>query len=126
MRSDVELADVIDQIERYGPLATLMTVSPDGTPHVGTVVVSAEPPHLAMAVGPHTRDNVLANPSVCLTWLREGHDYQLILDGLATVAGDPDDDGLHPMAVTVERGILHRVAGRDDAGPSCLSLRAAS
>jgi len=125
----VELADVLAQIERYGPLASLLTVTPDGRPHVGTVLVTERAGRLDLRVGSRTRDNIAGNPRVSLAWVREDVDYQLIIDGTAEVDGSPGTsgaDGLHAVAIAVERGILHRLAGRPEAGPSCRSLSVAT
>ena len=45
------------------------------------------------------------------------------MDGVAEADGEPDGDGLIPVRVEVRKGILHRLAGRTDAGPTCLPLR---
>jgi hypothetical protein len=115
-----ELADVVAQLAEYGPVATLVTVTPDGAPHVGTVVVTAGATDLEVRVGPTTKAHIRANPSVTLSWLRDGSDYQLIVDGVAVVVDDAGADGLFAAMVDVRRGILHRVAGR--TGPSCIPL----
>jgi hypothetical protein len=121
----VELADVAEHLDVYGPLATLVTVGGDATPHVGTVVVTVGAAALGVRVGARTRDNIRANPSVTLAWLQDERDYQLIVDGVAVVVDDPDGDGLYPVEIDVRRGILHRLAGRT-AGPSCRSLGTAA
>jgi hypothetical protein len=117
----VTLADVVPHIADLGDLAILVTVTADGAPHVGTVLVSVGTSGLEVRVGPRTRDHICANPSVSLTWLRDDVTYQLIVDGVAVVADDPGTDGLYPVGIDVHGGILHRVAGRSD-GPSCRSL----
>jgi pyridoxamine 5'-phosphate oxidase-like protein len=124
MGKTVELADVAAQLEVYGRLATLVTVNLDGSPHIGTVEVRVGPAGLEFAVGPSTRTNIRANPSVSLSWLRDGDDYQLIIDGVAVVVDDRGPDGLHATEVAVRSGILHRLAGRS-AGDSCRHLGAA-
>ena len=121
MSKPAELADVAALIEIYGDLATLVTVGTDGAPHVGTVVVRVGQAGLEMSVGPTTLANVRVNPSVSLSWLRDGEDYQLIVDGVAIVVDEPGPDGLHPAEVAVRNGILHRLAGRSD-GPTCRPL----
>jgi hypothetical protein len=117
----VELTDVADHVHDYGPLATIVTVGDDATPHVGTVIVAVGATALEARVGARTRDNIRANPSVSLAWLQDGRAYQLIIDGVAVVVDDPDPDGLYPVEIDVRRGILHRLAGRTE-GPSCRSL----
>lgn len=121
MGKSVELAGVVDQVNVYGPLATLVTVGTDGSPHVGTVLVGIGSGGLTIEVGPTTRANILANPSVSLAWLRDGDDYQLIVDGVAVVTDEPAAGGLFPAEVRVRKGIRHRLAGRTD-GPSCRAL----
>ena len=118
----VEFADVVTAVERFGPLATLVTVGDDGSPHVGTVLVTVVDGRLAAGVGSGTCRNVTARPAVSLAWLRPDADYQLIVDGTARVEGAAGEDGLQPITVTVEKGILHRLAGRSEAGPTCLPL----
>jgi hypothetical protein len=119
---EVEFGDVAVWVERFGPLATLVTVTDTGAPHVGTVTVAVATEHLTMRIGARTRDNVLARPALTLAWLHPERDYQLIIDGTGSVDGGPGSDGLYECAVSVERGILHRLAGRADAGPSCRAL----
>jgi hypothetical protein len=120
----VEIADVVRQLERYGPLASLLTVTADARPHVGTVLVTEHAGRLAARVGSRTREHLARNPHVSLAWLRDDQAYQLIVDGTAEVDDEPGPDGLHAAVITVERGILHRLAGRPDAGPSCRPLPA--
>lgn len=122
MGKSVELRDVATQIDRYGPLASLVSVGADSVPHIGTVLVSCDDRGIGVRVGSTTRGNVLERPAVCLAWVREGFDYQLILDGTATVEDQPGDDGLFAATIAVNSGILHRLAGRPDAGPSCKAL----
>ena len=122
MSKSVEFADVVAQIDRYGRLASLVSVGADATPHIGTVLVEPVDGHIAVRIGSTTRANMQAHPAVTLAWLRDGDDYQLILDGTASVDDEVGADGLYAARVRVDRGILHRVAGRPDAGPSCMAL----
>ena len=122
MSSPIALADVAGRLGEYGPLAMLVTVTPDGAPHVGTVLVTIGAAHLDIKVGARTRDHIRSNPTVTLAWLGADSDYQMIVDGVAVVDDDVDDDGLFPVGIDVRRGILHRLAGRR-GGPTCRSLR---
>jgi hypothetical protein len=123
----VELSDVVPEIERFGALATLITVGGSGAPHVGSVLVEVGDDRLVVRVGATTAANIDQRPEVSLSWLPSaGGDYQLILDGVARRDGEADGDGLTPIAIGVERGILHRLAGRADAGPTCLPLPSAA
>jgi hypothetical protein len=75
-------------------------------------------------VGPTTAANIGRRPAASLSWFpRAGGDYQLIVDGVAEADGEPDGDGLIPVRIDVRKGILHRLAGRTDAGPTCFPLR---
>jgi hypothetical protein len=124
MGRSVELSDVVPEIERFGALATLITVGEHGDPHVGSVLVEVGDERLVVRVGPTTVANMTQRPAVSLSWLPSGSgDYQLIVDGVAEADGAPDGDGLIPVLVEVRKGILHRLAGRTDAGPTCLPLR---
>ena len=122
MGRPVEYVDVAASVEQFGALATLVTVTATGTPHLGSVLVAAIDDHLHVRVGPRASENVRANAMVTLTWVDAVLGYQLIVDGVARTEPEPGADGLHPMVIAVERGILHRLAGRNDAGPTCLAL----
>jgi hypothetical protein len=122
MSRAVELAEVAERIEQFGPLATLVTVTGDGRPHVVSVLVTVDGSRLAVEAGARTSENVRANPAVTLTWMRDDGDYQLIVDGTGVVNEAPVEDGLFIVDIDVESGILHRVAGRDAAGPTCVPL----
>jgi pyridoxamine 5'-phosphate oxidase-like protein len=117
----IATADIAAHLEEFGALATLVTVTPDATPHVGTVLVTAGRTRLEIRVGSRTRDHIRANPSVSLTWLPDGSRYQLIVDGIAVVVDEPDADGLYLAEVDVRQGILHRTAGQTE-GPTCRPL----
>ena len=125
MGRSVELRDVVPEIERFGTLATLITVGEQGHPHVGSVLVEVGEERLVVRVGPTTAANMGRRPAVSLSWLPRGGggDYQLIVDGVAEANGERDGDGLIPVRVEVRKAILHRLAGRTDAGPTCLPLR---
>ena len=124
MGRSVELSEVVPEIERFGALATLVTVGEHDEPHVGSVLVEVSDERLVVRVGPTTAANMSHRPAVSLSWLPSaGGDYQLIVDGVAAADGAPDGDGLIPVRVEVRKGILHRLAGRTDAGPTCLPLR---
>ena len=122
MGRPVEFVDVAAGVEQFGPLATMVTVTADGTPHVGSVLVTAADDRLHVRIGPRTCENVRAHAMVTLVWVDAVLGYQLIVDGVASTDPAPEADGLHPMVIVAERGILHRLAGRDDAGPTCLPL----
>ena len=98
MGRSVELSDVVPEIERFGALATLITVGEHGEPHVGSVLVEVGDERLVVRVGPTTAANMSRRPAVSLSWLPSaGGDYQLIVDGVAEADGEPDGDGLIPV-----------------------------
>ena len=119
----MEFPDVRRRIAEYGELAVLVTVTPDGSPHVGTAVVAIDNDHVCFRVGPRTRANLEVRPRLSLTWPPSPDGaYQLILDGVVAELGEPSADGSCAVSVRIDRGILHRLADRPDAGPSCAVL----
>ena len=54
MGRSVELSDVVPEIERFGALATLISVGELGEPHVGSVLVEVGDERLVVRVGPTT------------------------------------------------------------------------
>jgi hypothetical protein len=51
MSRPVELADVVDRLGEFGALAILVSVTPDGAPHVGTVLVTAGDGRVEVRIG---------------------------------------------------------------------------
>jgi hypothetical protein len=49
------------QVAELGPLTTLVTVTPEGLPHIGSVLVTAMDDEISVRVGRRTRDNLLAH-----------------------------------------------------------------
>ncbi len=122
MSKPVELADVADRLDEFGPVAILVTVGPDGRPHVVTVVVDHDERTIRTSVGATTRRNATERPAVTLAWYpAPGGEYVLLLDGTAAPSGDSDDRGAGAIEIVVDHGILHRLAGTGD-GPSCVAI----
>ena len=122
MTSDVSFDDVKRRIVEFGDRATLITVSADCRPHVVTVIIEVDGDRLVTRVGARTCANLADRPHLTLTWPPSGGDeYQLILDGRADRVG-PEDHKVSEIAIEIERGILHRLAGLPTSGPSCLAL----
>jgi hypothetical protein len=120
---EVDFADVCGRILVFGHRATVITVTPAATPHVVTAVVEVDGDRLLMRVGPRTLANLVVQPHVTLTWAPpDGGDHQLILDGRAECVSEPDDRGVGQISVSVERGILHRLAELPLPGPTCVAL----
>ena len=123
MAREVVFTDVRRRISEFGELATLVTVSEAGTPHAVTVLVSVTGDRVVATVGPRTRLNLVARPTLSLLWLpADGGAYQLILDGIAETVGEEEGGALTKISIAVTNGILHRLAGRDATGPTCVAL----
>lgn len=115
----VELDGLVEQIGRFGPRAYLVSVDDGGAPHVVSVVVERVGDHLVVGAGRRTRANVEANPVVTLLW-PPGPDpaYSLLVDG--RVAGEVDDG--ERLALEATSAVLHRVAGVEGDGPTCVPV----
>lgn len=118
MSVPVELEQLHEEIRRYGRHAHLVSVRGDGRPHVVSVLVDAdaEAGGLLVGAGRTTSANAAANPAVTLLWAAPpGEDYSLVVDAVATVAGDRL--GLRPTGA-----VRHRVATATGDGPSCVKV----
>jgi hypothetical protein len=121
----VELSALAERVDEYGPVALLVTVTDDATPHVVSVRVGWRADQLVVGAGRRTATNVAINASVTLVWpAPDGGDYCLIVDGSATV--DDADDGALQLAISPATAVLHRVAGADADKPSCIAVLEAS
>jgi hypothetical protein len=120
MSAPVATAALADRIEELGPVAYLVTVGPEGAPHVVAVEVGWDGDRLVVGAGRHTSANASARPTVSLVWAAPpGAGYCLIVDGEARAhAGTP------PAALVVEptRAVLHRTPEGDPTSPSCITL----
>jgi hypothetical protein len=113
----VDLAALDASLAEFGPAGFLVTVNPDGRPHVVSVSVSSVDGHLTMAVGGKTRANVAGSPAVTLLWPGAG-DYGLIVDGIAR---QPEDDA-ESLEVQPTTAVLHRLSTASRELPSCVAL----
>ena len=111
------------QLERYGPVAYVLTVSNDGRPHSVSVAVGLDGDDLVLSVGRTTAANAGARPGVTLLWPPTALDpaYALIVDGTASVT-TTDDGG--DLRVTPTRAVQHRQADADPSAPSCVVVGA--
>jgi len=117
----VDIHDVARHLADFGERAELVTVGSDLRPHVVSVLVELTGDQLVTRVGASTAGNIAERPGVTLTWLPPGDgEYMLILDGAGTVVSQ--GEGPRDISIRIERGILHRLAGRPDTGPSCVTL----
>jgi hypothetical protein len=114
---------VCRRVAEFGNRASLITVGEQSTPHVVSVVVGIADGHLIAKVGPRTRSNLLARPTLSLLSTPAGNgEYHLILDGAATDLGAVGTDGICEISIDVSGGILHRLADLPGDGPSCIVL----
>ena len=123
MAHPVSFDDVKRRVVEFGVRATIITVTADSKPHVVTAVLEIDDDRLVTHVGKRTCANLAERPQLTLTWLpTDGDEYQLILDGHADRVGEPDERGVSELAIEIEGGILHRLAGLPTPGPSCIAL----
>ncbi len=113
-------AELRNQVEHYGPVAYLVTISPDTVrPHVVSVSVRWDGDGLVCGAGARTAANVGAGADVTLVWSpTAGDGYSLIVDGPARVV-----DGVSGPTVSVRPvgAVLHRLAGVSE-GPGCIAV----
>ena len=104
----VGLEQLRAEVDRFGPLPYLLTVSGDGRPHAVSVHAAWADSRLALRAGRHTLSNAAERPDVTLLWPPvEGGGHSLIVDGTASADGDR-------LLVEPTSAILHRSAA---AGP---------
>ena len=99
-----------------GAETLLVTVSDAATPHVVSTLVRWRDGTIETGAGRRTAANVDAHPAVTLLW-PPAHDgaYRLIVDGDASVTGET-------VTITPTFAVLHRIAGADGEGPTCLPV----
>jgi len=115
----VELDGLWERIAEFGVRAYLVTVTPEATPHVVSVVVDRVDDHLAVGAGRRTRANLGANPTLTLLWSPSADpSYSLVVDGTFVA----DLDGGERIAIDPTSAVLHKVAGADGDGPTCLPV----
>lgn len=118
----VGLDKLRDEVERFGPVAYLLTVADDGRPHAVSVRVSWEGDALRAAAGRTTAANARQRPAVSVLWPSvdgDGEGYSLIVDGQAEV-------GDERLTVRPTRAVLHRSRQVVDAavepGSDCVTV----
>ena len=116
MSVPVELGELQERLEEYGPVAFLVTVGDDARPHIVSVSIAPDGDVLTAGAGRTTARNIGSNPTVSLVWAAHpAGDYCLIVDGGATVVGET-------VEVRPTRAVLHRLAGAAGDGPSCITV----
>ena len=89
----------------------MVTTGPDGRPHTTQVHFELDGQTLRAPARRKTIRNIGEQPLVALLWPpRSDDDYNLIIDGTATVV-DVNDDGLGYASIEATHAILHRNAG---------------
>lgn len=105
MSIPVPLPDLAAAVERYGPIAFLLTGGADGRPHAVQAVLRWDGPRLRTAGGTKTTANAAERPAVALLWPPvEPAGHCLIVDADAAV--DPSGD----LLLTPTKAVLHRGA----------------
>src|SRR5262245_4699248 len=95
MSIGVGLEQLAQELDRFGSVAYVLTVSADGRPHAVAVQTVWEGERLGAAVGKSTAANAADRPHISLLWPPfEPGGYSLIVDGDAVVA--PADTGIAP------------------------------
>lgn len=86
MSIPVALADLPQQVERFGSTPYLVTVGPDSTPHAASVTVVWQDRLLMAGAGRQTASNIKINDVVALLWpAKQPGQHALIVDGWADV-----------------------------------------
>lgn len=97
----VTLADLPDEIARFGNTPYLLTVGADAAPRATSVRVRWHGRRLATGAGTRTAANIRENATIVLLWpAPEPGGHALIVDGLAEVLGS--DVYIQPA-----RAVLH-------------------
>jgi hypothetical protein len=106
MSITVPLDELATTLATY-PWCYLVTVSDDQRAHSLAVPTVFTDGRFTAAAGRSTRANVAARPTVTLMFPPpSGHEYSLIIDGVACVEGDT-------VLVEATAAVLHRPALRD-------------
>ncbi|MHB8467592.1 MAG: pyridoxamine 5'-phosphate oxidase family protein [Acidimicrobiales bacterium] len=116
MSVPVSLEALAVRISEFGERAYLLTVGDSARPHIASVLVSVRDDGVACGAGRSSRANVARNPTATLLWapVADGS-YSLIVDGDAVA-----DDAVERVTVIPATAVLHRIAGADGDGPTCL------
>lgn len=121
MSTPVALEALAEHVAARGPTAYLVTVRPNGHPHVVAVTVGEEGDRLVVGAGHTTSANVEAHPDVTLIWPAPpgGDGYSLLVDGRARPVPSSEPATL---AIEADRAVLHRTPEANPAAPSCVTV----
>lgn len=116
-----ELAALPGHVAEVGAtVAHLVTVAPDGRPHVVAVRPAWDGAAFVVPVGRHSGANAAAGPAVTLLWAaRPEAGYSLIVDGAATVEEGATGARLR---IVPGRAVLHRTPDGDPGDPACVTI----
>ena len=113
----VELPELGERIDEYGPVAFLATVDELSRSHLVAVRARLEAGALVLSVGRRTRSYTAARPTVALLWpAPPGCAYSLIVDGEALVRGGADEPA-GPITILPIAAILHAMPSGETSGP---------
>jgi len=118
MSVKVDLSELSGHVTERGA-GFLVTTGPDGRPHTTQVIFEIDGQKLRAPAGRKTCRNIAAQPLVALLWPpTTSGDYNLIIDGTATVV-DLDEDEKGWAEIEATHAILHRNAegGGNDCAP---------
>ncbi len=68
MATAIDPTDLPRHLATYGPRATVITVSGDARPHVGTSLVALDGDRVVLQVGPRAAGYLETHRDLCLTW----------------------------------------------------------
>lgn len=116
----VELSALAEHVERFGPVAYLVTVDGAGHPHVVSVRPDLDADRFRAGAGRQTAANLAERPGCTLLFpAPPGEGYGLLVDGEGEVHGEGED---RRLAVRPTRAVLHRTPEGDPAAPSCVTV----
>lgn len=108
------------RIAEFGATAYLVTVRPEGRPHLVATPVVWDDGEVVTSAGDRTTANVGVHADVTLLWAAPpGGGYCLLVDGVARVA---DAGGAPCLRVRPSRAVLHRTPDGDPAAASCITV----
>jgi hypothetical protein len=117
----LDISALRERIAEHGERGYLVTVGDDGAPHVVSVEVAVDGASLALRVGNRTAANLSDRAAATILWPPPaGGAYSLLVDVTATA---PVAAG--PCSLRPDAAVLHRVAGADGEGPTCLPVEPA-
>ena len=100
----VAIADLAEEMARFGESAFVLTTSDDGRPHISHVAVTHEDGVLHCTVGGRSAGNARSRAQIAVLWPPHSTDgFSLIVDADATVDGSE-------LRLTPTKAVLHRPA----------------